>query len=303
MNSPVQVTVPELIALKATAAKLPLRLRRRLADQAGAYSSSRKGRGMEFDESRLYQAGDDIRNMDWRVTARTGEAHTKLYREERERPVFVWVDLRPSMFFATRGVFKSVFAARLAALIAWQATQQGDRIGGLLFSDIEHHEIKPGLGKPAVLGLINRLVSHPAWQVSNAGRVINSSEGENFQQAIRRLNRLVRPGSQVFLISDFRGAEACQPEFARLSKHCDVMLMSIHDPLELALPHSGTYRVRADDVRVQIDASDMHTKTRYAETAQAHADWLSDLATRYRMRVVASTTEDDPLTALTRYAH
>ena len=88
---------------------------------------------MEFDESRLYQPGDDIRNMDWRVTARTGKPHTKLFREERERPVFVWVDYRAPMFFATQGVFKSVFVARMAALIAWNAVQQGDRIGGLIF--------------------------------------------------------------------------------------------------------------------------------------------------------------------------
>ena len=126
------------------------------AKQGGAYLSSFKGRGMEFDESRIYQAGDDIRNMDWRVTARTGEAHTKVFREERERPVLLWLDLNPSMMFATRNRFKSVIATELAALIAWGAAKNNDRLGGLIFSSDEHIEIKPRRGKAAVLDFIGR---------------------------------------------------------------------------------------------------------------------------------------------------
>ena len=116
---------------------------------------------MEYDESRLYQPGDDIRNIDWRVTARTGKPHTKLFREERERPVHVWVDLRAPMFFATRGKYKAVRAAELASLFAWTACQQGDRIGGIVFSDNSHHELKPQRGKSAVLRLIKFMVEAP----------------------------------------------------------------------------------------------------------------------------------------------
>lgn len=299
MGSPVTITVPELIALKGAGAALKLGARRRLADQSGGYISTRKGRGMEFDESRLYQAGDDIRNMDWRVTARTGEAHTKLYREERERPVFVWVDLRASMFFATRGVYKSVFAAQLATLIGWQAAQQGDRIGGLVFSENSHHELRPGLGKPAVLHLIKRLVSHPAWQSPPESK---DDHNTTIKQALMRLNRLVRPGSLVFMISDFRGAESAQSEFARLSKHGEMVLVPIRDQLELTLPKAGNYRMTQASQELVINTQDEKMRETYAEKAQTHDDWLNDIAGRYRMRILPCLTDDDPFKKLMAYA-
>ncbi len=113
---------------------------------SGGHLSPYKGRGVEFDESRPYQPGDDLRTIDWRVTARTGKPHTKVFREERNRPVFVWLDLRRPMLFATRGEFKGVRAAEMAALIAWSAVAHGDRLGGLVFSESEHHELRPALG-------------------------------------------------------------------------------------------------------------------------------------------------------------
>ena len=104
---PTRITVPELIQLARPAQEIPLRSNRPRAQQSGAYVSGFKGRGMEFDEVRPYQLGDDMRYLDWKVTARTGQTYTKLFREERERPVLLWVDFRPAMFFATRGVYKS----------------------------------------------------------------------------------------------------------------------------------------------------------------------------------------------------
>ena len=92
--------------------------------------------------------------MDWRVTARTGKPHTKVFREERNRPVFVWLDLRRPMLFATRGAFKAVRAAEIAALVAWSAVANGDRLGGLVFSETEHHELRPALGARAALRLL-----------------------------------------------------------------------------------------------------------------------------------------------------
>jgi len=92
------------------------------------------GRGIDFEETRIYQPGDDIRTMDWRVTARTGKPHTKVYREERERPTFFLVDYNPSMFFGSKVAFKSVIAAKTAAILAWAAAREGNRVGGLVFS-------------------------------------------------------------------------------------------------------------------------------------------------------------------------
>ena len=115
-NDAVRITVPALVALNRSAAGLSLRSARVRARMSGEYISRFKGRGMEFDESRPYQPGDDVRNLHWRVMARTGKPFTKLFHEERERPVFVWIDLRSRMFFGTRGAYKAVVAARAAAL-------------------------------------------------------------------------------------------------------------------------------------------------------------------------------------------
>ena len=130
----VQPDLRDLMSLARAAMHLPGWHDRAKRQTQGAYLSALRGRGMEYDESRPYQAGDDIRTLDWLVTARTGKPHTKLFREERERPVIVAVDYRPAMFFATQGSFKSVQAARCAALLAWRAAQQGDRLGGFIFS-------------------------------------------------------------------------------------------------------------------------------------------------------------------------
>ena len=131
----VNLGIKELIHYQGKTSLLNLSPRKTVqAKLAGAYLAKTKGRGMEFDEARHYQAGDDIRAIDWRVTARTGKTHTKLYREEKERPVFVLTDLSSSMQFGTQFLFKSVQAAHLSALIAWSARKRGDRIGGLVFN-------------------------------------------------------------------------------------------------------------------------------------------------------------------------
>jgi uncharacterized protein (DUF58 family) len=151
----VSVALKSLIDLAKPAANLNLHRLTIRSLQSGGYLSHFKGRGMEFDEARLYQHGDDIRSIDWKVTARTGKTHTKLFREEREKPVFISVDNRPAMQFATRGVFKSVQALKLAALLAWAAHHQGDRIGGQIFSSAGCQELKPQNGKHAVLHFLN----------------------------------------------------------------------------------------------------------------------------------------------------
>ncbi|MCW8982700.1 MAG: DUF58 domain-containing protein, partial [Gammaproteobacteria bacterium] len=150
----VWIDIHDLIDLRHQAELMQRFTPRLLSSRSGSYQSHRRGRGMEFDEVRPYSAGDDVRSIDWRVTARSGKVHTKLYREERERAVLLAVDLQQSMHFATRGVFKSVLAAQLAALMAWHALKQGDRLGGMVFSDDEHLEVRPQSGRAAVLSFL-----------------------------------------------------------------------------------------------------------------------------------------------------
>ena len=123
----VYLSTRAMARLRRSADKLPLKAIKILNPLSGSHLSRFKGRGMEFDEACPYQAGDDIRNLDWRVTARSGRAHTKLFREERERSVLFWVDFRSNMQFATRGRFKTVLASEAAALLAWATRRQGNR--------------------------------------------------------------------------------------------------------------------------------------------------------------------------------
>ena len=125
------------------------------ARHAGLHKSVYKGRGMDFAESRPYQPGDDIRTIDWRVTARSGRVHTKVFEEEREKPVMVWVDLRPAMFFATRGRFKAVIATEVAALLLWKTLDEGDRIGGVIQNG-QHVELKPSRSRSAALHFLRQ---------------------------------------------------------------------------------------------------------------------------------------------------
>ncbi|MBD3648896.1 MAG: DUF58 domain-containing protein, partial [Pseudomonadales bacterium] len=124
---------------------------------SGLLTSSFRGRGVDFAEVRVYQPGDDVRSIDWRVTARTGTAHTKLFQEEKERPVLILVDQSHAMFFGSRIAFKSVIAAEAAALLAWTGLDRGDRVGGIVFSDRQHREIRPRRSKHSVLRLLNEI--------------------------------------------------------------------------------------------------------------------------------------------------
>ena len=286
----IRVTLSGLLHLNQSAGGLKLRHSHIQAAQGGNYLSSFKGRGMEFDETRLYTPGDDARNMDWRVTARTGKAHTKLFREERERPVFLSVDARAAMFFATRGVFKYVQAARLAALAAWSAQRHGDRIGGQVFTEEGGIELKPEHGRRAVLHLLQKLV--------DGGPSGGQSAFTGLDQALARLVHHARPGSLVFVFSDFRGlGKAGEFSLMRLRRHCDVALVFLYDPLEIQLPASGRYRFAHAGRELSLDASPAAAKLHTGRFA-LRRDSLAEIARQHRMRFIPCQTTDDPLMVL-----
>jgi uncharacterized protein (DUF58 family) len=290
VNELVAVSLKTLIDLAKPASGLNLHRLTIRAQQSGGYLSAFKGRGMEFDETRLYQQGDDIRSIDWRVTARTGKTHTKLFREEREKPVFISVDNRPTMQFATRGVFKSVQAKKLAALLAWVANQQGDRIGGQVFSQSSCKELKPQNGKHSVLHFLNALV------------VPDTAEGNDdftFTQALLRLSQHARPGSLVYIISDFRGInEQTENYLLKLSEHCDVALIFVYDPLEKGLPTQGRYRFTHDDKDVLIDTSDKQRLTNYQLRFEERLRKIKRIYTRRGVALMQCSTQDDPVQCL-----
>lgn len=287
----ISVSLKTLINLAGPAASLNLQPASIRSRQSGGYVSRFKGRGMEFDETRLYQPGDDIRSIDWRVTARTGKTHTKLFREERERPVFISVDDRPAMHFATRGVFKSVLAAKLAGLLAWTAQHHGDRMGGQLFSDHGCRELKPQNGRHAVLRFLNTLIQPEALGV----------DAVTLEHAWLRLSQHVRPGSLVYIISDFRGVNAkAESHLAKLAQHCDVVLIFIVDPLESSLPTSGRYRFTDEQRDVIFDANDQQQLINYQQHFEQRLQQVQQIAQKKAMTFVQCSTTDDPIQALRR---
>ncbi|MEE8425977.1 MAG: DUF58 domain-containing protein [Woeseiaceae bacterium] len=294
--SPVSVSQAGLIRLNGPARAIALDVLRVKSMQTGAYVSHFRGRGMEFDESRPYQPGDDPRSIDWRVTARSTTAYTKLFREERERPVLVCVDLRANMHFATRGCFKSVNASRAAALLSWAAHHRGDRLGGLIFGDTTHRELKPRLGRRAALRFVHQLVEHPDW--TNRGVADGT---EPLAQAMSSLRRVTRPGSLVVVISDFIGfSRAAQSYLSSVARHNEVLAVFINDPLEKQLPPPGRYRIVSPDSELEIDTFAEAARLDYRQDFEQRTKELEAFCQRYGVHLMPMSTEDDPVSTLQR---
>jgi uncharacterized protein (DUF58 family) len=285
-NDRVTVSLKALINMAKPAKGLSFKHFSISSRHSGNYLSRFKGRGMEFDEARFYQLGDDIRTIDWRVTARTGETHTKVFREERERPVFISVDNRPTMHFATRGVFKSVLAAKLAGLLAWVAESHGDKIGGQVFSEKNCFELKPQNGKRGVLKFFNALVKSYGPMESAV----------SFDHALARLTQHVRPGSLVYIISDFRGINnQAETHLAKLSQHCQVVLIFVFDALESSLPSKGRYRFTYEEREVIIDTSDRQRLSKYQQLFAERRQRIDLLAKKLGLALIECNTTEDPV--------
>ena len=295
--SPISVSQPGLIRLNGPARAIALDVLRVNSLQTGAYVSHFKGRGMEFDESRPYQPGDDPRSIDWRVTARSTTAYTKLFREERERPVLVMVDLRANMHFATRGCFKSVNATRAAALLSWAAHHRGDRLGGLIFGDTTHRELKPRLGRRAALHFVHALAEHPDWQ--NRTRDPGDDGEVALTTALAALRRVVRPGSLVVVLSDFTGlSRAGQSYLSAVARHNEVLAVHLNDPFERELPPPGRYRLVSEDEELAIETYAGPARRDYHDAYVERVEAFEKFCQRYGIHLMPMSTEDDPVTAL-----
>jgi len=289
-NSSIHVSVRDLVGERRYANQIDLqRLVRARANSVGGQTSRFRGRGMDYQESRVYQPGDDIRNMDWRVTARAGRPHVKVYEEERERPVFFMVDFRPGMFFASRGALKSVVAARLAALLAWAAADAGDRIGALIVGFGEK-ELRPVRGKRGVLALIRQLVliSEPTQGMTGAIRPGRLSE------ALARMNRIVRPGSLVFIVSDFHDTdESTGKIMGRLAEHADVVVIRPVDALEKLAPPENSYVVTDGESLRTLEINGQKAARSYAEHFRQQDETILSMLKRHRIAMIEVATDED----------
>jgi uncharacterized protein (DUF58 family) len=254
----------------------------------GQHLSVFKGRGMDFAESRPYQAGDDVRTLDWRVTARTGKPHTKLFQEERERPVLIWIDMRNSMFFATKGAFKSVVAAQLAALLVWKSKQDGDRVGGILRRSDQHIEVQPARSKHGMV----RFLKHIAQCTQHYDQLPDDAL-ISLNHEWQRLRRVVATGSRVFILSDFRGVDKLAlQQLAAIQKQAEVTLIPIFDPLEQQLPNVDQLRVTAKRHFFTLNLNNLRWKKAYQQRAKNRLDTLKHFTRKYRMGWISISTAD-----------
>ncbi|MDQ7005278.1 MAG: DUF58 domain-containing protein [Ghiorsea sp.] len=281
------IQLSELIAMQHQAASLAVRRKHIKATMSGAHVSRLRGRGMEFDEVRVYQPGDDVGSIDWKVTARKGVTHVKLYREERERPVLLCLDYRSSMFFATQGALKSVVATQAAALLAWHGVAHGDRLGGMIFSGEAHTEIKPMRGKRGVLALFHQCTQHPAWQ-----HAPQSVKQPSMDALTRKLRYTSKHGSLIYILSDFRGlSQQTIADLTQLARHNDVVLISVVDKLEQTFPKSGTYPVFDGKQYFHIQATPQ-LRQQWQAYFDTHQAKLDELQTKYGITHITLHTDD-----------
>lgn len=259
--------------------------------QWGTNRSIFLGRGMEFAESRVYQPGDDVKNIDWRVTARTGQTHTKLFQEERERPVHILLDLRAMMHFGSRVRFKSNLATEIAAQLAWVGHDGGDRVGGLLLHKDGYKDFKAARTRRAVLEFMEA-----AAEATHLDQPVGQELA--LPKAIRRLRHSVRPGALVFLISDFWDFDdITEQELQRLSLRAHVTLVMVNDPLDEALPRSAGRITNGEDI-LSLSSLKSRSLDDYSLAYSDRLDRLHALTRRRGMAFHTISTGDDPRSLL-----
>ncbi len=248
---------------------------------------------MDFSEVRVYEPGDDVRSIDWKVTARRSRPHTKIFTEERDRPVIVALDLRASMHFATRGVFKAVLAARAASHIAWGTCAEGDHLGALVFNEKQIALSKEARGDRGALDMIRVLLRDEFWAPAPG----QAQEGA--LRALRHLKMQARPGSRIYIISDFRHICAKSEALIRqLTRHSEVVLILCHDPLEAELPPGGRFGIESEGDSRIINSRDRDFRSSHRLAFESHLLRWQRLSRHGSLKFLQLSTTDNPLSVL-----
>lgn len=245
------VTTEHLVSLESRARDLSFMQKARSHRQlAGRMQSSMRGRGLVFEELREYLPGDDIRSIDWRVTARTTKPVVRVYSEEKERPALVLVDQRINMFFGSRRAMKSVTAAEAAMLCAWRILGSGDRVGGLVFGDTGIEEVRPHRSRNAVIALADRIAERNSMLSASFAE---APSPRKLDAVLHRAAVHAHHDNLIILISDFDGhGETTRDLLLRLAETNDVICLLVYDPFLLELPKSGDIIVSGGGLQAEL---------------------------------------------------
>jgi uncharacterized protein (DUF58 family) len=290
------IGLDELLRLQVQARTLQLpSARRALRQRRGGHHSLLRGRGMSLAEIRPYQPGDDVRRIDWRVTARRHEPHTRVYEEERERPVLVLCDLGPTLFYASEGSYKQVRVAELASLLAWVAHGSGDQAGGIVFGGAITAILRPARRRRSVMQLLNALASNqrrqPAADTTTGSAQLNA--------ALTEARRIAHTGSRVFILSDFLDAnEDTRTLLAGLAMHNQVTAVVMTDPLDEQLPSGGRFAVSGPAGTLWFNGADRALQRAWQEQASARRANLGQLFRQAGVNGLTLGTGEDPVTLM-----
>jgi uncharacterized protein (DUF58 family) len=261
---------------------------------SGLYASVFRGTGLDFEEVREYREGDDIRNMEWNVTARTNLPHLKIFREERERNVVLCIDRGPHMSFGTRGTFKSIQAAKAAALLGWAASRLNDRVGGMLFGDSDQgmQYFRPTKDRRALWRLLHALTQEGTTQKPSL---------DCLSEALHRADRGTATGSLIFVVADMnRETQGLDQTLGRLCQRHTLVLIPVDDPVDQTLPEMGRVTfVGPDGEPIEIDTDNRQARERYSQAWHLRRQRLTALCNRLGVPLMPVSTGDEIHTALT----
>ena len=297
LDAGVYVDLEQLIALEQKGRKVSLLPRQPVHSLlSGRYASRMRGRGLNFEEIRDYRSGDDVRSIDWKVTARLQSPHVRVFNEERDRQGLLVVDQRLSMFFGTRRAMKSVTAAEIAAVVAWRILSVGDRVGGIMFNDRSIEEVRPQRSRRIVLQYLTKLAEQN--QALGVGRGI-TRDATMLNRALDRIRRVAPHDATVVIFSDFDGAdETTRHAIAALAAHNTVIAVLIHDPSQSELPAAGRMTVTDGELQIALDVAHGSTRQNILDMSKTRLRSVFEWTRDFGVPVLPLSTAEEPVNQL-----
>lgn len=255
---------------------------------SGRHASKLRGRGLNFEELRNYLPGDDTRNIDWKVTARTRSPHVRIYTEEKDRTVWLLIDQRIGMFFGSQQRMKSVVAAEVAAISAWRVLSVGDRVGALVFDDSEIAVVPPHRSRERVMQILKQVVKKNHALSANG---ILRADTNKLNEVLKRAGTLARHDCLICVITDGDGIDAeTRKHVTRLSEHNDVLTALVYDPIEQQMPDAGRLRFADGQGQLEMDTSNRNLRRAFKDGFEKKLERIQSASRRFSIPVLALDT-------------
>ena len=285
-------SLEELMEQRKNLAYLQLKNKLETSDMSGEVRSAFKGRGIEMEEIREYTYGDNVRDIDWRVTARKKTPYTKIYAQERDREIYVLLDLSSSMVFGTKKELKSVTAAKTAALIGWLAQENHDRFGTVIYDGSQIHTFKSQHNSAYLLAILKKIsdISQKILQKNQLPTENNNS----LSRPLQTMNKLIKNRAAVFIVSDFfKFGDIEKKALATLSKKSQVFCIDIYDPLEETAPKKGEYMIENNGKTLVFDSRPQTFRKAYQNYFAEKKNKINEFCRRFNCRYMKIRTDND----------